>query len=198
MVMSDEMIIGGYAIVFNQKTLLYEYDGRKYYEIIDPKALRGVDLSDVVLRYNHNDNVMIMAGTKNKSLELTVDGTGLMFKAKLANTTAGRDLYEMTQSGLTNKMSFAFHRAEDKIDLEGRDRIVTITKFSKIIEISCVDFPAYKGTSCYTINPEIENLKRQIREKSELEEMKSEMRRKEKERNQVEVLRLRAEILSKC
>jgi len=196
--MSDEMIIGGYAIVFNQKTLLYEYDGRKYYEIIDPKALRGVDLSDVVLRYNHNDNVMIMAGTKNKSLELTVDGTGLMFKAKLANTTAGRDLYEMTQSGLTNKMSFAFHRAEDKIDLEGRDRIVTITKFSKIIEISCVDFPAYKGTSCYTINPEIENLKRQIREKSELEEMKSEMRRKEKERNQVEVLRLRAEILSKC
>jgi len=197
MVMSDEMIIGGYAIVFNQKTLLYEYDGRKYYEIIDPKALRGVDLSDVVLRYNHNDNVMIMAGTKNKSLELTVDGTGLMFKAKLANTTAGRDLYEMTQSGLTNKMSFAFHRAEDKIDLEGRDRIVTITKFSKIIEISCVDFPAYKGTSCYTINPEIENLKRQIREKSELEELKGEMRRKEKERNQVEVLRLRAEIAAK-
>jgi len=195
--MSDEMIIGGYAIVFNQKTLLYEYDGRKYYEIIDPKALRGVDLSDVVLRYNHNDNVMIMAGTKNKSLELTVDGTGLMFKAKLANTTAGRDLYEMTQSGLTNKMSFAFHRAEDKIDLEGRDRIVTITKFSKIIEISCVDFPAYKGTSCYTINPEIENLKRQIREKSELEELKGEMRRKEKERNQVEVLRLRAEIAAK-
>ena len=197
MVMSDEMIIGGYAIVFNQKTLLYEYDGRKYYEIIDPKALRGVDLSDVVLRYNHNDNVMIMAGTKNKSLELTVDGTGLMFKAKLANTTAGRDLYEMTQSGLTNKMSFAFHRAEDKIDLEGRDRIVTITKFSRILEISCVDFPAYKGTSCYAINPEIENLKRQIREKSELEELKGEMRRKEKERNQVEVLRLRAEIAAK-
>lgn len=174
----EEMIIGGYAIVFNQQTLLWEHEGKKYYEIISPQALKGVDLSDVVLRYNHNDNVMIMAGTKNKSLELTVDSMGLRFKAKLANTTAGRDLFEMVKTGLTNKMSFAFQRAEDRIYVLGNDTLIEITKFKKILEISCVDFPAYPTTSCFTIDPAVEDLRQELKRKVELEKEKETLRKK--------------------
>ncbi len=195
----EEMIIGGYAVVFNQKTLLWEHEGKKYYEIISPQSLKGVDLSDVVLRYNHNDNVMIMAGTKNKSLELTVDSIGLRFKAKLANTTAGRDLFEMVRTGLTNKMSFAFHRSEDRITVQGNDTLIEITKFKKILEISCVDFPAYPTTSCFIIDSEVEDLRQELNRKVELERERESMRMKlavaKSEEESKEAERLRREII---
>src|SRR5690606_18702264 len=104
----------------------------------------GADLRDVPFKYNHSDNVMVMARTRNKTLELIPDEQGLLVRAKLANTTAGRDLYELIRRGDVDKMSFAFTVAEDSYDQETRTR--KILQFKRIWDVSAVDTPAYQDT----------------------------------------------------
>lgn len=147
-----QMIIEGYAIVYNQKTILYENDGLKYYEVISPKALDGADLSDVMLKYNHSDEVFVLAGVKNDSLQLINTPKGLKVRAELANTTAGRDLYELISTQLVNKMSFAFTISTDKYDIENRTR--TIEKIKKLWDCAVVPVPAYPQTSVKVVTDE--------------------------------------------
>src|SRR5690606_33792603 len=90
-----EMIVEGRAVVYDSPTVWYEIGGRKSYEVIARGAPEGADLRDVPFKYNHSDNVMVMARTRNKTLELIPDDQGLLVRARLANTTAGRDLYEL-------------------------------------------------------------------------------------------------------
>ena len=139
-----EMLVEGRAVVYDSPTVLFEVDGRKYYEVIARGALDGADLRDVPFRYNHAQSVMIMARTRNKTLELLPDDKGLLIRARLANTTAGRDLYELIKRGDIDKMSFAFTVKEDKYDRETRTR--TIIKFGRIADVSAVDTPAYNDT----------------------------------------------------
>lgn len=140
----QEMIVEGRAIVYDQPTVLYEVDGVKYYEVIQRGALDGADLKDVPFKYNHSDSVMIMARTRNKTLELIPDEQGLRIRANLANTTTGRDLYELIKRGDIDKMSFAFTVAEQSYDRESRTR--KIIRFKRIWDVSAVDTPAYDQT----------------------------------------------------
>jgi HK97 family phage prohead protease len=140
----QEMIVEGRAIVYDSPTVMYEIDGIKYYEVIQRGALDGTDLKDVPFKYNHSDSVMVMARTRNKTLELIPDDQGLLVRAKLANTTAGRDLYELIKRGDIDKMSFAFTVAEDSYDRDTRTR--KIIKFKRIWDVSAVDTPAYSDT----------------------------------------------------
>src|SRR5690606_7752346 len=82
----NEMIVEGRAVVYDSPTVLYEIDGRKYYEVIAKGALDGADLRDVPFKYNHSDSVMVMARTRNQTLELIPDDQGLLVRARLANT----------------------------------------------------------------------------------------------------------------
>lgn len=141
---SQEMIVEGRAIVYDSPTVMFEQDGVKYYEVIQRGALDGSDLKDVPFKYNHSDAVMVMARTRNKTLELIPDDQGLLIRAKLANTTAGRDLYELIKRGDIDKMSFAFTVAEDEYDRETRTR--KIKRFKRIFDVSAVDTPAYQDT----------------------------------------------------
>jgi HK97 family phage prohead protease len=156
------MYIEGYAVVFNQRTILYEYDGLKFYEIIDRAALDGADLENVSFKYNHSDVVMILAGTRNGSLALTVDNKGLHIRAKLADTTAGRDLFELIKSRLINKMSFSFIVAEDSYDKDTRTR--TVKRIKRLVDVSAVDLPAYPQTSL-TVQTQDEIARNQKRDK---------------------------------
>lgn len=171
----EDMYIEGYAIVYNVSTLLYEYENIKYYEIISPTALNGCDTSDVVLRYNHSDQVMAVASTKNDTLKLFNEPKGLRFQAKLANTTVGRDLYEMVKEKYLQKCSFAFIIGEDSFDVSTKTR--TIEKITRLIDCSAVDMPAYPQTSIYILNDE------QLRNQSgiEVERIKMSIRQKELE-----------------
>ena len=134
----------GYAIRFNEPAV-FDVDGVEYREVIDPRALDKTDMRDVPLRYNHSDNVMVMARTRNKTLQLIKDDEGLRILADLANTTAGRDLYELIKRGDVDKMSFAFTVARDDYDVETRTR--RILAVDKIFDVSAVDSPAYETTS---------------------------------------------------
>jgi len=138
------MIVEGRAIVYESPTVLYEIDGVKYYEVIARGALDGADIRDVPFKYNHSSAVMVMARTRNKTLELIPDDHGLLIRANLANITAGRDLYELIRRGDVDKMSFAFTVAEDTYDRDTRTR--KILKFKRIWDVSAVDTPAYQDT----------------------------------------------------
>lgn len=140
-----QMIVEGRAIVYDSPTVLFEMDGVKYYEVIARGALDGADVSDVPFKYNHDDSIMIMARTRNKTLELMHDDEGLRVRAVLADITAGRDLYTLIKRGDIDKMSFAFTVSEGAYNRDTRTR--TITKFKRIWDVSAVDIPAYSDTS---------------------------------------------------
>lgn len=139
-----EMIVEGRAIVYDTPTLIWEWDGIKYYEIIARGALDGADLRDVPFKYNHSDSVMVMARTRNGTLKLETDENGLLVRAELADTTTGRDLYALIKRGDIDKMSFAFTVAEESYDRDTRTR--KILRFKKIWDVSAVDIPAYADT----------------------------------------------------
>ncbi len=141
----NEMLVEGRAIVYDSPTVMYEWDGVKYYETIAKGALDGADLRDVPFRYNHSNSVMVMARTRNKTLELIPDDKGLLVRATLADTTSGRDLYALIKRGDIDKMSFAFTVTESSYNKDTRTR--TIVRFKKIWDVSAVDTPAYSDTS---------------------------------------------------
>jgi len=139
-------ILDGRAIVFDTPTPIYQdYEGTQYYEQIHHDALNGVDLSNVVLKYNHSAHVPPLASTKAGTLDLKVDDTGLEITARMANTTQASDIHELVQTGHLDKMSFAFTVAKDAFDPKTNTR--TIFNFDKIFDVSVVDFPAYEQTS---------------------------------------------------
>lgn len=145
---NDEMIVEGYAIRFNEPAV-FDIAGTEYREIIAPGALDYADMRDVPLKYNHSDHVMVMARTRNKTLELIKDEKGLFIRAKLADTTAGRDLYTLIKRGDIDKMSFAFtvDYDNDGDEYDRKTRTRTIKRIKKIWDVAAVDTPAYDTTS---------------------------------------------------
>ena len=143
---SEEMIIEGYAAVFNQVT-----DLGWCKEVIDIRAFDECDMKDCCLNYNHGQSKAI-ARTRNGSLELIVDSIGLKIRAKLIDTTEGIDIYKSVKAGLLDKMSFAFTVKEEKWDYDTDTR--TITNIDKLYDVSIVDIPAYDGTSVFARNKE--------------------------------------------
>ena len=134
-----KMEIKGYAAVFNSP------ETYGYTEVIAESAFNEADMSDVVLRYNHEDTFMVLARTRNKSLKLSVDEKGLFMDAVLQdNIQQHRDIYNAIDSGLIDKQSFAFVVDEDSYDYDTDTR--TITKIGKVFDVSVVDQPFYNAT----------------------------------------------------
>lgn len=140
---SEEYRVKGTAVVFNTPTVLAEFDGVKYCEIIDRHAFDECDLSDVIFNYNHGGKVV--ARLRNKTLALTIAEGGLDMEADLSGTVAGRELYEEIDGGYVDKMSFSFTVREESYDSVTHTR--TITKVKKLYDVSAVDIPAYNETS---------------------------------------------------
>ena len=176
--------VEGYAVVFEQPTVIFSNGDTDYKEVVDRDALVGADLSDVPFKYNHSENVMVMARTRNKTLTLTVDKMGLNIKAELANTTSGNDMYELIRRGDVDKMSYAYTVAEDSYDHITQTR--RILKIKKLYDVSAVDLPAYDQTSISArdyFNAQEEMEKRAVEEqqKSEMEIKRRRLELAEKE-----------------
>lgn len=167
---NDEMIVEGYAAVFDQVAVLYEYNGVQYKEVIARGAFDGADMKDVCFKYNHRDDQMVMARTRNKTLNLTVDDKGLLSVANLAPTTAGKDLYTLIKRGDISQMSFGFIVEKDTYDRATHTR--TINKFKKIFDVSAVDIPAFPQTSISARSYFDERRTEEERQRLEMEERK--------------------------
>jgi HK97 family phage prohead protease len=140
---SDGLYVEGYALTFDQPTVIAEIDGMEFKEMIDRRSLTNANLSDVIFNYNHSGKVM--ARTRNKTLELSVDERGLFIRAKLDGTEEGRKLYDEIRGGYIDRMSFSFTVGEERYDRENRMRVIEGIK--RIYDVSAVDIPAYDTTS---------------------------------------------------
>jgi len=173
---TDAMIVEGYAIVFDSPATHYGFT-----ETIDRGALDGADLSDVPFRYNHNDTWLVIARTRNKSLELKIDEKGLFIRAELIDTQTNRDIYKSIQAGLLDKMSFSFTTEKDEWDYENDTR--KVLKIRKLYDVSVVDTPFYADTEIYAralgeLESHKETLESEKRQALEVERLKTEILRK--------------------
>lgn len=137
-----EMIVEGYAAVFDESTVLYSYDGIDYLERVDPGAFEKAQMADVVMNFNHQGKPV--ARTKNGTLTLSVDNHGLKVRADLSGTEEGRKLYDEIRGGYIDKMSFAFTVSEDSYDRDTHTR--TIRGIKRLFDVAAVDIPAYDAT----------------------------------------------------
>ena len=137
-----ELTISGYAITFD--SLSENLGGFK--EVIDRRALDGVDFSDVYLLSQHRSED-VLASTAAKTMSVQVTDKGLYFSATLANTTLGRDTYELVKRGDLKSMSFAFTAEEDSWNVHTNPQTRSIKKIGKISELSIVTNPAYKTST---------------------------------------------------
>ena len=138
----DGMTVEGYAAVFDSVT-----DLGWMKEVIDRNAFDNADMSDIVMKYNHEDSVLPMARTRGGSLQFDVDDHGLKIIANLPNTTVNKDIFTLIKEGVLSKMSFAFTVANEEYDYDTDTR--RILAFDKIFDVSVVDVPAYDTTEIY-------------------------------------------------
>lgn len=178
----DKMIIEGYPITFNSPAK------HGYTEIIADTALDNCDLSDVPLKYNHEDSHLIMARTRNGSLKLEKDSVGLKMIAELIDTQSNKDIYKSIKAGLIDKMSFAFTVRADEYDYDSDTRI--ITDIDRLYDVSVVDLPWYDTTSVYARG--LDNSNDFMEKRNKLRE-----EREEQIKNDSELSSLKEEILNK-
>lgn len=143
----DGMIVEGYAAVFDIVTNLGWIN-----ETIDRHAFDNADMSDIVMKYNHESSILPLARTRGGSLQFTIDEHGLKIRAKLPDTSINRDIYILIRAGILSKMSFAFTVRNEKYDYDTDTR--KILEFDKIFDVSVVDVPAYETTEIYARSKE--------------------------------------------
>jgi len=180
----DKMILEGYALVFNNETLIGDEE-YGFLEEIDSRALSDTKMKDVPMKYNHMDSFLIIARTKNQSLSLTVDNIGLKVRAELLDTNTNQDIYKMVRSGLLDKMSFAFTVDEQVWNREGKIPKRTITKIERLYDVSVVDTPAYDATSIYARSLESMELELKAMELAEQEQKSSIIKKRIKIKSQI-------------
>lgn len=139
----QELYVEGYAAIYDTETVLFEYDGIEYKEMICSGAFDGCKMDDVIFNYNHSGKVM--ARTRNSTLQLMVDEKGLYIRARLDGTEEGRNLYEEIQGGYIDRMSFAFTIQEESYDKD--NHLWRVRAVKRLYDVSAVDIPAYDDTS---------------------------------------------------
>lgn len=152
---NGQYVVTGTPVIFDQKYELFEYNGKKVYEIISSGAFENADYRDVPLKYNHNDTRGVPARTTAKSdqgrLYINVLPDRVDMRANLLPTSGGKDLYLEIKSGTVPQMSWAFteDRTQEEV-IETADEITFIVKkVLRVFDVSAVDFGANPNTSIY-------------------------------------------------
>ena len=136
--------VEGYATTFNDPYVLWEdpYDNTQYFEQISPDAFERCDMSDIIMQFDHANDVL--ARLSNGTLIVEPDEHGLFIAADLSKSEAARNRFEEIKNGLVTRMSWAFSIAASEFDRE--THITTITKVKKIYDVSAVSLPADPNT----------------------------------------------------
>lgn len=170
----EENYIEGYALKFGTES----EDLGGFIETIERDALKDTDFSDVRALFNHNAD-HIIARSSADTLKLEVDDIGLKFKARIPNTTYGRDLLENLRNGNVNQCSFGFRLAEkgDILKFDEARKIYkrTLKNIKEILDVSVVTYPAYRDTDVAPALRSIEELKSEELRKHEAEKLKLEL-----------------------
>jgi HK97 family phage prohead protease/HK97 family phage major capsid protein len=136
---SDDMVLEGYAAVFNSET-----DLGHFREVIKPGAFDDVMTNDVRALINHDPN-LILGRTENGTLELSTDERGLKYRVKLGNQQYAKDFYESVKRGDISQSSFAFTIKDQSWNEERTVR--SVDKVRQLLDVSPVTYPAYAAAT---------------------------------------------------
>jgi len=147
-------IIFGYAAKFNSRSGNLGDPERQFYETIAPGAFDDVLLDDVRALFNHEAD-LILARSKNGegTLTLGIDDIGLSYMFEAPDTQVGRDLLVSLRRGDIDQSSFSFTVSKDGqswVETMDKNGVTvferTITKVSRLYDVSPVTYPAYEDT----------------------------------------------------
>ena len=135
--------IVGHGAVFNRQS---EIIMGMFKEEIAPGAFDAVLGDDVRALFNHDPN-FVLGRTASGTLELSVDAEGLRYDINPPDTQSVRDLVlaPLARGDITGS-SFAFRVAPDGDEWREEDDgmiVRTITRFSRLLDVSPVTYPAY-------------------------------------------------------
>lgn len=179
-------MLTGRPIVYDARTDLGWHD-----EIIEAGALADTDLKDVRFLVNHNTDMIPLARSRNNNanstMQMSVDDEGMEIRVDLdvENNSEAKNLYSAVSRGDISGMSFMFKVDGDKWDdIESDHPTRTITKISKVFEVSAVTFPAYEQTSISArgLDSALENAK------SSLDSARAEARAIERKKQKIRIL----------
>ncbi len=135
---SDEMVIEGYAALYDNETNIGPFR-----ETISRGAFDDVLENDVRALMNHDPNY-VLGRSGAGTLELEVDEKGLKYRVKLGEQQYAKDLYESVKRGDISQSSFAFTIAEQSWNEKRTVR--SIDKVATLLDVSPVTYPAYPDT----------------------------------------------------
>lgn len=134
----------GYASVFDSRS---ELIGGSFREVIKPGAFDDVLNDDVRALFNHDPNFILGRSTSG-TLTLSVDNKGLRYEITAPQTQTIRDLVlAPMQRGDITSSSFGFRVARDgERWYQDEDGVVVreISRFSRLLDVSPVTYPAYQ------------------------------------------------------
>jgi HK97 family phage prohead protease len=131
----------GLAAPYNRPTRIAGFT-----EVVRPGAFRrSLAAGGDVLALMDHDAGKVLARTRNGSLLLTEDASGLRFSLQIPRTALGNDALAMAEDGLLGGASFGFRVPRGGDRIEGRTRELLDVDLVEISIVSAV--PAYDGTS---------------------------------------------------
>lgn len=135
--------IGGYASVFNKPS--QNLGG--FIERVAPSFFnksRADGWPDVIARYNHDD-AFLLGATRNGTLQLSIDETGLNYTVELPESRS--DVLELVSRGDIGKSSFAFQTHEDDWGLSEQGYPQRTLIQGRLIDVAPVSTPAYRDST---------------------------------------------------
>ena len=159
----SEYYVEGYAANFERYKLWDDGDS-SVYEQFTRDNFEGVDLSDVIMQYDHQGEVF--ARCKNGSLVVRLGDKGLFIAADLGRTRKGKDVYEMISKGMVDKMSWSF--IPEGMHFDSKTRTITYSGIKKIFDVSAVSIPANDTTDIHArsfVDGEIRKAAQELRKR---------------------------------
>lgn len=139
-------MIRGYAAVFDRDSVPMGFSGNIREQVRKGAFKRTLKDGDIRALWSHNPDIPL-GRTKNKTLTLREDDTGLSFTLELPDTQAGRDAFTSIKRGDVTGMSFGFEVRKDEWKRGENSEPHRRTLLDvELFEVSPVAFPAYPDT----------------------------------------------------
>lgn len=165
----EEKFIEGYAFVFGAVA-----DLGGFTEEVAPGAADEVMNDDVRGLLNHEPNI-VLGRTKSGTMQLSLDARGLKYRIKYnPNDPDHVSAREKILRGDISQSSFAFRTKDDKWEVRNGKDHRTLLKFSRLIDVSPVTYPAYPDATVAA-----RSLSKIINNKKDLAEMDQQIMRQE-------------------
>jgi uncharacterized protein len=135
--------IEGYAAVFGKRS----QDLGGFVEQVDGRAFnKTIKEADVRALLNHDANY-VLGRNKSGTLQLSVDNSGLYYRAEPPNVSYANDLMVLMERGDVDQSSFSFRKIHDSWSLTEEDIPERSLLEVSLIDVSPVTYPAYLDAS---------------------------------------------------